>query len=125
MLSNRTAQTAINRMKKLFAALASLTLTATALAADVTLGWKNGDNPTATPSWHTIVLVGYSPGVNASNYVTSVTVSWPTTNAVVSGLPAGTKCYFAVVHTDLEDISDPSNEVMSKTKINPPTNLTK
>lgn len=107
-------------MKTLLALLALLAVATSSIASDISLGWKNGVNPTATTNWHTIVLVGYSPGVNVSNYVASVTVNWPVTNAVVTGLPAGTKCYFAVVHTDLEDISDPSNEVFRKTKIDPP-----
>ncbi len=108
-------------MKKLFALIALLSLTAA--AEDIKLGWVNGDNPTATAQWQTIVYIGTSPGVGPTNYTSTVTVSWPATTATATNLPGGVRYYFTVAHTDLEDISDKSNEVNKKTKINPPKQL--
>ncbi len=105
-------------------AFASLVFAISSLAADQPIAWVNGDNPTATPAWHTIVYIGTSPNVGPTNSVTTVTVNWPTTTVTVTGLQAGTKYYFSVAHTDMEDLSDLSNEVMKKTKINPPHNTT-
>ena len=109
-------------MKKLFALIALATLAITSIAADIKLGWTNGDNPSATSSWQTIVYISTSPSVSPTNYVSTFTVSWPQNTATVTNLAAGTRYYFCVAHTDLEDISDPSNTVNSKTKINRPTN---
>ncbi len=102
--------------------LVVLLVSITAFSADISMRWTNGDNPTATSSWQTIVYISTSPTVSPTNYVSTFTVSWPQNTATVTNLAAGTRYYFCVSHTDLEDISDPSNTVNSKTKINPPKN---
>ena len=108
---------------KRFLLIASVLLTLTATAADVKLGWVNGDNPAATTSWQTIVYIATTPGAGLTNNIGTNTVSWPATNVTVTGLQAGRRYYFTVAHTDLEDISATSNEVLAKTKMNPPKQL--
>lgn len=117
-LRKRTAN-----MRKLLSTLALLTLTATAaLAADISLSWTNGDNPGATTAWKTIVFYSFTTGAGPTNYVGTMTNSWPTSFCTVTNLQAGRRYYFTVYHSDLEDLSPPSNEANGKTKLNPPKN---
>ncbi len=110
-------------MKPLIALIALLTFSS--FAEDVNFGWKNGINPNATTNWQSILYVSTQQNPSSSNFIASVSVQWPKTNATVLNLPSGTKTYAQVYHFDLEDISDPSNQVFYKTKMNPPQQAVK
>lgn len=112
-------------MKKLLA-LFTLSLLAGPVFASpganstMTVGWTNGDNPTATTNWVTIVSYGVSPG----NYTNSVTVPYSQTTVTISNLVSATRYYASAQHSDLTDTSVFSNEANAKTKINAPKNAT-
>lgn len=103
-------------MKTILSILFFLTLTAT--AADVLIGWKNGDNPTATTNWNTVIAVG----VVANVYTNQTFIPYGGTNYTITNLVSGQRYYFAVKHSDGTDESVYSNEVNAKTKPNPPKN---
>lgn len=84
----------------------------------MTVAWTNGDNPTATTNWVTIVSYGVAPGV----YTNSVTVPYAQTSVTISNLVSATRYYASAQHSDLVDTSVPSNEANAKTKINKPQN---
>lgn len=84
----------------------------------LTVGWTNGDNPTATTNWVTIVSYGISPGV----YTNSVTVPYSQTSVTISNLVSATRYYASAQHSDGTDTSVPSNEANAKTKLNAPKN---
>lgn len=84
----------------------------------MTVGWTNGDNPTANTNWITIVSYGISPG----NYTNSVTVPYSQTSVTISNLVSATRYYVSAQHSDLTDTSAFSNETNAKTKLNAPKN---
>ncbi len=111
--------------KRAIGVFSILLLSLSIFAEDVNIGWKNGINTNATPSWQSIVYASTTQNPGPSNFVSSVAVAWPTTNTTLVNLPSGTKLYFAVYHFDLEDLSPPSNQVFYKTKMNAPSNASK
>lgn len=86
----------------------------------LTLGWTNGDNPTATTNWVTVISYGVAPGV----YTNSVTVPYSQTSVTISNLVSATRYYASAQHSDGTDLSVYSNEANAKTKINKPTGAT-
>lgn len=100
--------------------MVALPLACAAQSATLTFAWTNGDNPTATTNWVTIVSYGPSAGV----YTNSVTVPYSQTNVVISNLVSGVRYYASAQHSDGTDTSVASNEANAKTKINPPKSLT-
>lgn len=110
-------------MKKLLVLFITLSLMAISVFASqplstMTFAWTNGDNPTATTNWVTIVSYGISPG----NYTNSVTVPYSQTSVTISNLVSATRYYASAQHSDLTDTSVPSNEANAKTKLNAPKN---
>lgn len=110
----------MKRLLVLFALslLAGLVFASPGANSTMTVGWTNGDNPTATTNWVTIVSYGIAPG----NYTNSVTVPYSQTSVTISNLVSATRYYASAQHSDGTDVSVPSNEANGKTKINAPKN---
>lgn len=122
MLPNRATKEFSNskdfNVTKLLAALAILTLTATALAADLVVVWTNSpENPVGT---QTVVSWGGVTGV----YTNQVIVASGLSNVTLTNLPAGKRIYVAARAFDGTDYSIYSNEDNAKTKLANPKNLT-
>lgn len=102
----------------LFSLLSGSALASPGATSTMTVGWTNGDNPTANSNWVTIVSYGISPGV----YTNSVQVPYSQTSVTISNLVSATRYYASAQHSDGTDTSVPSNEANAKTKINQPKN---